>query len=173
MFLHFCDWIEHNSWIVGISRSVTLSVILSVTHYFSFFCVVGSIMIVDLRILGVLGRRKKIAELADELLPWMWAGLLFVIASGFLMFAGEATAFYAASAFHLKMLLFLLAITLSVITQSSASRWDRSPKIPTVAKLMALVSLALWVGVILTAVETPDPYLSPTLAAVQSGFLGH
>jgi uncharacterized membrane protein len=169
MLFHICDWLEHNRWIIGLSRSVTLSVILSVTHYFSFFCVVGSIMIVDLRVLGVLGRRKKVAELAEELLPWMWMGLLFVILSGFLIFAGDATAFYASRVFHVKLMLLLLAIALSVITQISALRWDRSPAMPVLAKLMALVSLVLWVGVILAAVETPDPYLSPTIAQMKSG----
>src|SRR5690349_938446 len=109
MLFSACEWLEHNSWIVAISRSVLLSIIVSVTHYFSFFCLVGSVIVVDLRILGVAGQKNGIKELADQLLPWMWVGLLLVIPSGFILFAGDATAFYFGGMFHIKIVLLVLA----------------------------------------------------------------
>lgn len=155
MLHHLCEWLEHNSWIIAINSSVVLSAILEVAHYGGFFLLVGSIAIVDLRVLGLAGRRQTAAALAGQLFPWMWTGLVFAFLSGFIMFAGDATDFSRATVFRVKLLVVLFAVILGVIVQWNVPRWDRSPAMPIAARLMALVSLALWIGAILVAVEVP------------------
>lgn len=155
MLLHLCEWLENNSWIVAINSSVVLSAILEVAHYAGFFVLVGSIAIVDLRVLGLAARRQTAASLAEQLFPWMWTGLISAFLSGFLMFAGDATDFARASIFGLKMLVIFLALVAGIIVQWSVPRWDRGPSMPIAARVLALVSLALWIGAILAAVEVP------------------
>jgi uncharacterized membrane protein len=155
MLLRLCEWLQHATWITAIDNSVVASVLVEITHYFSFFLLVGTIVILDLRVLGVAGRRQNVTRLANQLFPLTWAGLAFASLSGFIMFAGDATTFYPNSVFHAKMLVILLAVVFSVIVQRNVRKWDKLPAIPRGAKFVAFVSLVLWIGVILAAVEVP------------------
>ena len=69
------------------------------------------------------------------------------------MFATGATAFVASTQFRIKMLVILLAVTFGAIVQRKTAQWDQPSGIPRVAKLTAVISLALWIGVILAATE--------------------
>lgn len=153
--MQFCKWLE-NTWLIStLSNSVILSTVIELTHYFSLFLLVGSIALVDLRILGLAARSRKVIEMADELFPWMWTGLAFNSVSGFLLFAGDATAFFHNWIFHIKLEVILLAVISGVVLQRNVRRWDQSETIPISAKFLAFVSLALWIGSILASVELP------------------
>jgi ABC-type transport system involved in cytochrome c biogenesis permease subunit len=119
------------------------------------FILVGSMVIVDLRILGLVGRRLHATQLADWLLPWMWISLAFNFLSGFLMFAGSAPSYYNNSIFYDKMTIILLAVAANILVQQKIRKWDLLPAIPAWAKLLAVVSIGLWVGAIIAGVEVP------------------
>ncbi|MGH9737691.1 MAG: DUF6644 family protein [Candidatus Acidiferrales bacterium] len=150
---HFCEALQHNSWIISISSSEIISSFFSVCHYAGFFLLVGSIALVDLRVLGVAGRGQTATTMAKQLFPWMWTGLVFACVSGFFLFAGDATDFYGAPVFRLKMLVLLAAIVVGIIVEWQVPRWDRRPSISLGAKSIALLSLLLWIATILTALE--------------------
>lgn len=152
----FCDWLEHTALITAITNSLVMSTIIEVVHYFSLFLLVGPILIVDLRLLGLAARRHNATELAGELFPLMWAGLALNFVSGFLLFASDATTFYGNHVFYLKLFVILLAVIFGVIVQCGAGRWGRLPAIPGTARLLAFISLALWIASILAAVEVPS-----------------
>jgi uncharacterized membrane protein len=155
MLQHFFEQLQANSWIVAMNTSAWMSAVLEVVHYFSFFVVVGMIAIVDLRIMGVAGRKQSAAQLAEQAFPWIWTGLCFAVFSGFVMFAGQATEYLHNSIFHRKLLVILLATVFGAWVQHSVSKWDRSPGVPARAKIVAFVSLALWLGAILMGVDVP------------------
>ena len=153
--LHFCEWLEKNPWIVALNSSIMMSLVLEIAHYSGFFLLVGTTVFVDLRVMGLAGRRENAAQLAKQLAPWMWTGLGMAVVSGFFMFAADAPDFYLASVFRIKMLVVLLAVVFGAVVQRKVSQWDRMPSIPAGAKLVAFVSLVLWIGAILAAVEVP------------------
>lgn len=153
--LDICEWLQHNSWIVALDSSVFASSFFEVCHYAGFFLLVGSIGLVDLRVLGIAGRRRSASAMAEQLIPWMWTGLIFAVVSGFFMFAADAADFYSASFFRLKMFFVLAALVVGILVQWQVSRWSRSSSISAGAKAMALLSLVLWVATILIAVEVP------------------
>ena len=153
--LHFCEWLEKNPWIVAIDSSVVVSLILEILHYSGFFLLVGSIAIVDLRVMGLAARRRTPVEVANQLFPWMWTGLSMVVFSGFFMFAGDAVDFYLATTFQMKILIVLVAIAFGLIVRHYVPRWGQLPSIPVGAKLVAFLSLVLWIGAILISVEVP------------------
>jgi hypothetical protein len=155
MLQHFFESLQHNSWIVGMNTSAWMAALLEVTHYFSFFVVVGAMAIVDLRIMGVAGRKQSAAQLAEQAFPWIWTGLSFAVLSGFVMFAGQATNYLHNSIFHRKLLVILLAAVFGAWIQHAVRKWGRSPATPLWARFVALVSLALWVGAILMGVDVP------------------
>ena len=54
-----------------ISNSKWLYPAVEVTHFFSLFLLVGTIAVVDLRLLGLAGRRQTVTELAEQLFPFL------------------------------------------------------------------------------------------------------
>jgi hypothetical protein len=155
VLLRICALLEHNSIIVALDDSVVFYELMELFHFTGFFLLVGSIAILDLRTMGVASRKQGLADLAKQLFPWIWLGLLLAFASGFFMFAGDATDFALASLFRVKLLVIALAIIFGLIIQRNAPRWGRMEAIPFGAKLLAFVSLVLWLGAILAAVEVP------------------
>jgi len=155
MLLHICRWLQDNSFIASINGTAWTAATLEIVHYFSMFILVGSMVIVDLRILGLVGRRLQATQLADWLLPWMWISLAFNFLSGFLMFAGSAPSYYGNDIFYDKITIVLLAIAANILVQKKIRKWDQSPAMPAWAKLLAIVSICLWVGAIIAGVEVP------------------
>ena len=147
--------LESNSLIVTLNSTGWMAAALEVVHYFSMFVLVGSIAIVDLSVLGVAGRQQSAAKLARRLFPWMWLALAMNFLSGFLMFAAIASSYIPDPTFQMKMWVTLAAVVFGIVVQWRVPAWDKSPAMPTTAKLIALISLLLWVGAILAGVEVP------------------
>jgi hypothetical protein len=148
-------WLENSWWATLIANSAVASALVEVTHYFSFFLLVGSTAIVDLRLLGVAGRRETATELAERLFPIVWAGLGGAVLTGFIMFAGSATGYYNNGWFNFKLLVVLVATIFGLVVQRSVPKWDVLPSPPMWAKIVALISIALWIAAILVGVEVP------------------
>jgi uncharacterized membrane protein len=155
MLLHFCRWLQENSFIAAINGTAWTAAATEIVHYFSMFILVGSMVIVDLRVLGLVGRRQDATQLADRLFPWMWASFALNFLSGFVMFAGSATAYYRNDIFYDKLGLVLLAIVANIIVQQNVRKWNQLPAMPALAKVIAIVSIGLWIGAIIAGVEVP------------------
>ncbi len=106
-----------------------------------------------MRILGIADRHQALSALAEQLRPWTWIGLGAAIISGFLLFATEAGDFAAVTPFRVKMLVIVLAVISALAVEWRVPKWDRAPVIPVTARLLALISIVLWLGAILAAVE--------------------
>jgi hypothetical protein len=121
-------------------------------HVIAITLVVGSIAIVDLRLLGLTSNRKPVTELSTEVLPWTWGCFVVALITGSLMFISKAPAYFANTPFRLKMLLLLCAgvnmLVFHFLTYRSVHRWDRD--VPTLvgARVAGLLSLSFWIGVI-------------------------
>jgi uncharacterized membrane protein len=155
MLLHLCRWLQENPFIVAINGTSWTAAALEIVHYFSMFVLVGSMVVVDLRVLGLVGRRQGATQLADRLFPWIWTSLALNFLSGFLMFAGSAASYYRNDIFYDKIIVILLAIVANIIVQQKVRKWDQLPAMPAWAKLLAVVSIGLWVGAIIAGVEVP------------------
>jgi hypothetical protein len=69
--LHLCKWLQDHSFIAFLNGTAWTAAALEIVHYFSMFILVGSMVIVDLRVLGLLGRSQEAGRFADRLFPWM------------------------------------------------------------------------------------------------------
>ena len=56
MLLHLCKWLQNNSFIAEINGTAWTAAALEILHYFSMFILVGSMVIVNLRVLGLVLR---------------------------------------------------------------------------------------------------------------------
>jgi hypothetical protein len=145
--------LEQLSWVQTLSQTGWMYASVSVVHYFSIFVFIGTIVILDLRLLGLTARRQTPTQLADQLSPWTWTFLTLALVSGFLEFATSAGDYVQTWPFRIKMLVILAAIVFTVIVRWNISKWDRLPALPTIAKVLAAVSLVLWIGSILAGTE--------------------
>ncbi|MFZ0979727.1 MAG: DUF6644 family protein [Candidatus Acidiferrales bacterium] len=153
--MHFSMWLAHTTLIRWLNDSVVISTFVEVLHYFSMFLLVGSIVLVDLRLIGVAAKRRNATELANDLFPIMWVGLALNFLSGFILYAGGAPDYYGNHWFYLKLAVILAAVIFGIMVQANVKKWDRPAGIPASAKLLAFVSLALWIVSIWAAVEVP------------------
>lgn len=120
-------------------------------HILGFAILVGSVVMFDLRVLG-LARRVPVRALAGLLLPWGAAALILIVPAGLLMFTADASSLVSNRAFVLKMLLLMLAGVNAAAFHlgpfRSAARWDQDVAAPLSARLHALASLLLWTGIL-------------------------
>jgi hypothetical protein len=155
--IRVCEWLEQVPWIVAVNSSATGAVIVELIHYISFFLLVGTIVFVDLRVLGIAARNQDLTAIAEQLFPLTWIGLIFVTLSGFILFAGGATAFFRTDVFQWKIEVILAAVLVGILVQWQVARLGRLPDISAVrrltTRLLALVSLVLWIGAILASLE--------------------
>jgi hypothetical protein len=147
--------LQHAGWVTTLASSRWLYGLVSVVHYSAVFLCVGTIVLLNLRILGVADRNQALSVLAGQLRPWIWIGFGAVAVSGLLLFAVEAGDFAAVTPFRLKMLVMVLAVVSALAIEWSLPEWDRAPAMPVTARVVALISMLLWLGAILVSVEIP------------------
>jgi hypothetical protein len=143
---------EHWGWVAWIGKHWILEVI-SVLHYFTIFWVVGTIALIDLRVLGIAGMRQTATEWQKQLAPWMWTAMIVCLTTGFLEFAPGGGDFYVNPMFKAKVIATALGIVLAVAVYRGVPRWERSSSFPGSAKALAALCLLVWVGTILLGVE--------------------
>jgi hypothetical protein len=114
---------------------------------------VGTIAVLDLRMLGVILRPVAITRIARAVLPLTWSGFTIMFISGFLLFWSEAAKMYTSPAFRVKVLLLALAGLNPLIFHSTVYRqvhqWETLPVSLWRARVAAIASLTLWVGIII------------------------
>jgi hypothetical protein len=118
-------------------------------HICGFTLLVGTIVILDLRLLGLRLRQQPVSELARALSPWIWAGLLLQLATGPYLFSGDPYEYAQITAFRVKMLLFLLALLFHFTVMRAAAATARDAQPLGWRRPAAVVSLGLWVAVML------------------------
>lgn len=121
-------------------------------HVLAVVAVVGSISIVDLRLIGVMAHRRSIRRLIGEVLPLTWGAFAIAAVSGFLLFSSNAVKYAANGPFRLKMIVLLLAglnmLAFHFLTHRGAGNWDETGNTPAAAKFAGISSLFLWIMVI-------------------------
>ena len=124
---------------------------IETVHVFALVLVVGTIMTVDLRLLGIANKDRPFSEVASEMLPWTWAAFAVAALAGMLMFSSKALTYYGNIPFRLKMVCLLLAAINMVMFHWLGTRhldtWDRG-RPPPAAKLAGGASLLLWTTIV-------------------------
>jgi hypothetical protein len=147
--------LEHAGWVSTLATSRWIYGLVSVIHHSAVLFSVGTIMLLDLRVLGG-NQNPAVSALAEQLRPWAWIGFGSAVISGFLLFASQAAAYVAATPFRVKMLIIVLAVIAALAVEWSVPKWDRARVMPVTAKLLALISIVLWLAALLAAVEISE-----------------
>ncbi|RCJ15168.1 hypothetical protein A6S26_07480 [Nostoc sp. ATCC 43529] len=142
-------WLEQST-LAQLVR-VSLYPFVQIVHIISFAVLIGAIGIFDLRLLGYFPK-LPIVEIAKSLLPLARHSFSFATLSGFLLFSAQPVVLVANPMFQFKLLLIVLAgvnaVTFHVASFGSMKRWEQHTKVPTSARIIAVISLFLWVAII-------------------------
>ena len=103
-------WIEKTGLGHAIRQSKWTFAITEVLHLLGLTLLLGTVLIMALRLFGFVLRTKAVAEIARELRPWSLGGLTLVVLTGLLLFVSEATKCWGNIAFRYKMLFLFLAL---------------------------------------------------------------
>jgi uncharacterized protein DUF6644 len=154
--LSVCNWLQNTS--VGLAVGGTLwgFPYVQLIHFFGLSLWVGTIVMVDLRLLGLAGKNQSVSQLSKNLTPWTWTGLAIVVTGGGLLFSAAAKSYLDNPAFRVKFPLILMGIAYHVLIQRKVPKWDQPAGIPAVAKAAGFAEMALWIGVITAAVNIPN-----------------
>ena len=143
--------LEHSPLADAMKHSLWLYPIVEIVHIVGLALLVGTVAAFDLRLLG-FSRATSVRALQRSLLPWSWMALLLIVPSGVAMFATHAVDFAANPALRVKVLLILAAGINALLFHNgvfrSVAAWDQHMETPRAAKASALLSLAIWIGVI-------------------------
>lgn len=136
----------------AIRESGTLFPTIESIHVLAITLVVGSIGVVDLRLLGVASRRRAVTRLTGEILPITWTCFAIAAITGALLFSSNAVKYTHNTWFLAKMALLVVAginmIIFHFITSRDIERWDESPNVPAGVRLAGALSLTLWIAII-------------------------
>jgi hypothetical protein len=121
-------------------------------HVLAITLVVGSIAMIDLRLLGWASRDRAVSRLSADVLPVTWGAFGVAAISGLLLFASNAPKYFDNSYFRAKLVLLALAGANMLVFQFGANRdhatWDAAAVTPRAARLAAALSLVLWTLVV-------------------------
>jgi hypothetical protein len=134
----FALWLGQATW--RIAGLLTI-------HLFGLTLLLGAVVVMSLRLIGIFLPGRSIAEVRQITGPVAVAGLVVMIASGALIFTGGAEAYYTGYWFRLKMVLLVVAIAFhfTIARAVASAQTGRFPA--AVNALTGLVGLLLWFSV--------------------------
>lgn len=151
-FTEFLQRIESTAIATAVRESTWLFPTVETLHVIALVLVVGSIIMVDLRLLNIGSRDRAVSEVSAEVLPWTWAAFAGAVITGVLLFMSSAERYFENVPFRIKMLLLLAAgVNMAIfhaLTYRSVASWDRASATPLGARLAGGISLALWVSIV-------------------------
>ena len=148
----FFEWLSDTGLATAVRENEMLFPWLESVHVLALTVVVGSIAIVDLRLLGIASRKRPISVLMKEILPITWVAFAVALFTGAMMFISQASTYAGNFYFQVKMALLTLAginvLVFHTLTARSVAQWDRTEVVPTAVRAAGISSLLLWTGVV-------------------------
>ena len=125
---------------------------LEVVHVLAITTVVGTIALVDLRLLGLASTSYPVSRLTKSILPLTWIAFAVALVSGALMVSSQPANYFANFAFRMKMLMLLAAAlnmaVFHMLTMRGLPLWDRDAPVPAAAKAAGVLSVIIWVTIV-------------------------
>jgi hypothetical protein len=152
--LGLCQWLYDLPWVVQLEESDNLFPIIESVHVLGIGLMAGTIITVDLRVMGLVFRQQPVRRIAETLLPYTWWGFALMVVSGLPLFAAESIKVIYNPAFRVKLVLLALAGANAALFHGTIYRtvdtWGSGAHPPFPARVLAAMSAALWFAVIVS-----------------------
>lgn len=136
------QFIANTAWVVPVVQSI---------HILAIAIVMASIGMLDLRLVGFIGREHSLHGLARRFFPWIWGALVVLFLTGIVMILSEPARELLNWIFWTKMglLVFAVAVTLPVRKLLEDHRFrDLAPDKRKLVRLCGGLSLIAWVAIV-------------------------
>jgi hypothetical protein len=146
------DALSNSALSIAIAEDPVAFPWIEVVHVMAITIVFGSILLVDMRLMGLAARDFPISRLSRAIVPLTWVAFIIAAISGALLFASNPNTYYANFAFRAKILALICAgINMAIFhvwTMRNMRQWDEARAIPLGVRAAGLISIILWVAVI-------------------------
>jgi hypothetical protein len=146
-------WLQTTVVAKAISENEIIFPWIESVHVLAIVLVVGTISIVDLRLLGVASPERAVRRLMRDVIPYTWGAFAVAAISGSLMFSSDAVNYSHNFFFRGKLVLLALAginmALFHLLGIGDVERWDTpGGRTPMPARAAAAVSLTIWIAVV-------------------------
>jgi hypothetical protein len=140
-------WIENTRLGHGIRESKWTFTLSEVAHLLGLTVLLGTVLLLALRLFGFVLQKKSVASIARELKPLSIGALVVTLSTGTLLFTSEATKCWGNIAFRYKMLFLFLALLFQFTGLQKVARAEDQRFSPLTRIVTAFVAIFLWFGV--------------------------
>ena len=134
----------HDTIVYLLSNVPGLPPIVQTFHLLGIAVIMSSVVLLDLRSLGLALPSQDVQELTRRVMPWVWWTLPVMLLSGSMFVFARPQRYFTNPIFKLKFALLLPAIALAAVLHFVSVRKPHDWR----TKLVAAISLLLWVGVV-------------------------
>jgi hypothetical protein len=143
----FFKWVE-GTWLNKvINESNWLFPAIEGVHIVALALLFGTVILLNLRLLGVMMRGRSLPQLARELEPFTLCSLIVILTSGALLFAAEAVKSFYSTPFRIKMVLLFAAIIFHYVVSWRLMHQEDAQRPVVLSRISAVFALALWMSV--------------------------
>lgn len=135
--------LENTGFAVAFKDSPWAFAVTESVHLLALSVMGGTVLLVDLRILGLGLTSRPLRELAAETRGWMTVALLALIVTGIGLFLSEAVKCYYSTPFWVKMSTLLVA-TVFTYTIRQRAVMSAAPEASVSGKAIAVLSMVMW-----------------------------
>jgi hypothetical protein len=151
MLESFVAWLADTPGSIALHESQYMYTFIESTHVMAIMLFVGTIAMVDLRLLGISFRETPVSQMLSRMLPWTITGFVVLVITGVLLFYAIPIRTFHSLWFRIKCVLLLIGgINIAIFTfkvERDKALWDLGP-VPLKSKVASVVSLSVWALVI-------------------------
>jgi len=144
--------IQYSSLGITIAESTWAFPTLETFHVIALVTVLGTIFVMDLRLLGWASTNSAVTRMTRDTLPWTWAGFVLAAITGGLLFISKANDYMINPYFLTKMGLLALAglnmLYFHFVTYKNVAAWDQGTPMPRSAKFAGATSILFWLVIV-------------------------
>jgi hypothetical protein len=144
--------IEYSTLGITIAESTWMFPTIETIHVVALVTVIGTIALVDLRLVGVKGHALRVSQLAKDTLPWTWGAFALAAITGACCGSARPAATWTTRGFSAKLAMLALAglnmMYFHMTTWRAVDHWELDPSFPTEAKVAGWLSLVFWLAVV-------------------------
>ena len=148
----FVTWLGDTALSVALHESLYMYPIIESIHVIAITLFVGTIAMVDLRLLGLSFRDVPVSTMTSRVLPWTVAGFVVMIVTGLLLFYAIPVRTFHSVWFRTKMIFLLVAIIniwlFHRYVRRDQPKWDTRAVPPLGSRISGVISLTVWLMVI-------------------------
>jgi len=151
MLYSISEWLTHTGASQGIRNVAWIVPATQSVHILAIAAVMGTIVLIDLRVLGLAAHSQTVGGMVRRLTPALWIALLVLLITGSILVLGEPNRSVVNPAFLFKMFMLAIVVALTLFfiapVREDENYWS-GPGRAAMGKVIAAISIGIWIAII-------------------------